>query len=177
MQKQAMIDEIYRGNLDIIKTKIPTEKDAQVYMVSHLMPGQPHGEYWCHLIPLVMIGEANHPGQFPKYKKIIDHMLKQYRIDFMMYNANHCVFFRYDKDQRLEEVYPNGTPLASLRVRQYLQHVKVRQAEPRVEVSHLLWEIPVKSNPQTPADWMAIRVVRRMIVANYRRQYPRENEG
>ena len=175
MYTTDIVGDIYNGNLEVIQKTLSDTKDVHIYSINNLMRAGQNEDYRISLVTLVFKGEADHPGQFLKYKKIVDLLISKYGIGYLMYNVEHPEFFKYDKSSN-QMSYIQDKNLVSKQMRTYLRHVQVRDEAQRKETSTLLHDIDEKAKSEETGIKSAVQIVKRQIVSNYRLLYPKTNE-
>ena len=167
--------DIYDGNLEVIQKAFSDTNDVHIYTINHLMRAGQNEEYRISLIPLILKGEADRPGHFLEYKKVIDYLVANFGIDFVIFNVQQPNFFKYDRNSG-KMTYIKAENLVSPQMRADLNHIQMRREKPRENVSSLLGNIDEEIKAASPKIKEAAQIVKRYIVSNYRSSHPKLNE-
>ena len=168
MSEYDFVRCFYEGDLEKLKKVISNENDTYIYTINNLMHGTMGEEYRIGLIPLILKSEADHPGNFDKYKAILDFVAKRDGVSSVIFGWKNPYFSKYIKGGLSGEIQMHLTTPVSDDMNRYLGRMEERNAEPRKKVLRLLHEISENTRSADPATKKAIRMTKREIVRNYR---------
>ena len=164
MNQIENVSSIYNGDLEKLKKVISKKDDIRIYNISSLMNAQKGEEYRIGLIPLILKAEAEHPGQFFKYKSLDDFVSQKEGVNYVVFGWKNPSFFKYTKTNQLV----NLTVPVSKQMTTYLRHLEVRAIELRKKKADLLKQLDEETKLSDPVVKQAVQVVKRQIVKNYR---------
>ena len=169
MLDKACID-IYNGDLE--KSNRFLNK-ATPFTVNHLLGFNKQNEiYQMDVLALILKGEAEHPGNFLKYKKMVDTLLamtgayrlfKQEKFAFTYCKYSHGKFIN------LSEKLP-----VSEQMKIYLKHLHIRSEKQRIKTVSLLKQMDEMKKDESSGTKNNIQQAKRLIVRVYRHLHSKE---
>jgi len=170
------IEALYNGDFEKTKKILANTREIHIYTINSLVHPHDNSDHRMCAIPLIFKGEAEHPGQFSKYKKIVDYIARTQGVDSLIYNLNYSGYFKYGPDpmEKLTDL-TDQIPI-SPQMKIYLRHLQVRSEPERRRQSTLLQAIRDNTKNASSKERQAIRITMRRIVQNYRQNHPKSLE-
>lgn len=141
--------------------------------------------YRSDLLSLIIIGDAEHPGNFLKYKALIDLVIEKYgwKDVFCTYNKD---FNRFEESGVSGEFKPFFSDIErkihiSKEMQTYFRRLEIHADKFRKQTNALLTSLRTKAKTNSPDKYseyrMAMQQARREVVAFYRVRHPKTEEA
>ena len=175
MEQIDIVSSIYRGEAEKVEKILHNEGDVLIFSINNLMNARHNEEYRIGLIPLILKAEADHPGEFFKYKPMIDLVARVKGTGSVIFSWENPFFAKYVRDTSGNKMVNLALPV-SKQMSTYLHHLKTREADTRKRKVALLNMIGKEEETSDPAVKQAFQIVKRQIIKNYRLLCPKSGE-